>query len=178
MDPRDVRVQRRLGDLGAWTHEMLGFNVVLVRGPHEMLGLHVVLETQVRGPHATSTRQETPRDSVSGRGINYYSLEMKLPYSGRNLHALLFGLFFFSKSIFTDIWLFLIGLSDRAVARALIGGYIFIYSGAARLVSFEVKLISKEVSRAEPENMNIHTPISVPATALSADQASTIHGNK
>ena len=59
----------------------------------------------------------------------------------------------------------------RAVARALIGGCIFIYSGSARLVSFEIKLISKEVSRAEPEYMNIHPPpppISVLATALVA----------
>ena len=54
----------------------------------------------------------------------------------------------------------------RAVARALIGGCIFIYSGSARLISFEMKLISKEVSRAELEYMNIHTPISVLATAL------------
>ena len=46
----------------------------------------------------------------------------------------------------------------RAVARALIGGCIFIYSGPTRLVSFEIKLISKEVSRAEPEYMNIHPP--------------------
>ena len=39
--------------------------------------------------------------------------------------------------------------TDRAVARMLIGGgCIFIYSGSARLVSFEIKLISKEVSRA------------------------------
>ena len=37
---------------------------------------------------------------------------------------------------------------SRAVARMLIGGCIFIYSGSARLVSFEIKLISKEVSRA------------------------------
>ena len=39
---------------------------------------------------------------------------------------------------------------NRAVARTLIGGggCIFIYSGSARLVSFEIKLISKEVSRA------------------------------
>ena len=36
------------------------------------------------------------------------------------------------------------------------GGGIFIYSGSARLVSFEMKLISNEVSRAEPEYMNIH----------------------
>ena len=43
-------------------------------------------------------------------------------------------------------------------ARALIGGCIFIYSGSARLVSFEMKLMSKEVSRAEPEYMNIHPP--------------------
>ena len=57
----------------------------------------------------------------------------------------------------------------RAVARALIRGCIFIYSGSARLVSFEIKLISKEASRAEPEYMNIHPPppsISVLATAL------------
>ena len=38
------------------------------------------------------------------------------------------------------------------------GGCIFIYSGSARLVSFEIKLISKEVSRAKPEYMNIHPP--------------------
>ena len=51
-------------------------------------------------------------------------------------------------------------IRTRAVARALIGGggCIFIYSGRARLVSFEMKLISKEVSRAEPEYMNIHPP--------------------
>ena len=50
--------------------------------------------------------------------------------------------------------------SIRAVARALIGGggCIFIYSSCAPLVSFEIKLISKEVSRAEPEYMNIHPP--------------------
>ena len=59
----------------------------------------------------------------------------------------------------------------RAVARALIGGRgcIFIYSGSARLVSFEIKLISKEVSRAGPEYMNKHPsppPVSVLATAL------------
>ena len=51
-------------------------------------------------------------------------------------------------------------MGTRAVARALIGGVgcIFIYSGSARLVSFELKLISKEVSQAEPEYMNIHPP--------------------
>ena len=38
------------------------------------------------------------------------------------------------------------------------GGCIFIYSGSARLVSFEIKLISKEASRAEPEYINIHPP--------------------
>ena len=61
----------------------------------------------------------------------------------------------------------------RAVARTLIGGggggvCIFIYSGSARIVSFEIKLISKEVSRAEPEYMNKPPPppISVLATAL------------
>ena len=38
----------------------------------------------------------------------------------------------------------------RAGARTLIGGGggIFIYSGSARLVSFVIKLISKEISRA------------------------------
>ena len=48
----------------------------------------------------------------------------------------------------------------RAVTRALIGGGggIFIYSGSARLVSFEVKLISKKVSWAEPEYVNIQPP--------------------
>ena len=40
----------------------------------------------------------------------------------------------------------------RAVAKTLIGGRcIFIYSGSAGLVSFETKLISKEISRPEPE---------------------------
>ena len=38
------------------------------------------------------------------------------------------------------------------------GGCIFIYSSCARPVSCEIKLISKEVSRAEPEYMNIHPP--------------------
>ena len=48
-----------------------------------------------------------------------------------------------------------IGREDRAVFRALIGGVcIFIYSGSARLVSFEIKLISKDVSRAKPEYNN------------------------
>ena len=58
-------------------------------------------------------------------------------------------------------------LKFRPVARALTGGCIFIYSGSSRLVSFEIKLISKEASRAEPEYMNIPPPpISVLATAL------------
>ena len=35
---------------------------------------------------------------------------------------------------------------------------IFIYSGYARLTSFEINFISKETSRAEPEYMNIHPP--------------------
>ena len=52
----------------------------------------------------------------------------------------------------------------RAVARTLIGGggggvyCIFIYSGYARLTSFEINFISKETSRAEIEYMNIHPP--------------------
>ena len=39
------------------------------------------------------------------------------------------------------------------------GGGVLIYSGSARLVSFEIKLISKEASRAEPEYMNIQMTI-------------------
>ena len=51
----------------------------------------------------------------------------------------------------------------RAVARTLIGGgggggCIFIYSGSARVASFEINFISKETSLAEPEYMNIHPP--------------------
>ena len=47
-----------------------------------------------------------------------------------------------------------------AGARTLIGGggCIFIYSGFARLISFEINFITKETSRAEPEYMNIHPP--------------------
>ena len=62
-------------------------------------------------------------------------------------------------------------IPDRAVARPLIGGCIFIYSGPARLVSFEIKLPSKEVSRGEHKYMNIPPPppISVLATALIPD---------
>ena len=50
--------------------------------------------------------------------------------------------------------------SARAIARTLIGGggCIFIYSGFARLISFEINFISKETSRAEPEYMSIHPP--------------------
>ena len=61
-------------------------------------------------------------------------------------------------SIFKEIGVIAHIEITRAVARALIGGCIFIYSGRARLVSFEIKLFSKEVSRAEPEYMNIHPP--------------------
>ena len=48
----------------------------------------------------------------------------------------------------------------RAVARTLIGGggYIFMYSGFARLTSFEINFISKETSPAELEYMNIQPP--------------------
>ena len=51
-------------------------------------------------------------------------------------------------------------ISNRAVARTLTGGggCIFIYSGSARLISFEINFISKGTSRAEPEYMNIHPP--------------------
>ena len=48
------------------------------------------------------------------------------------------------------------------------GGCTFIYSGYARLISFEINFITKETSRAEPEYMNIHPPISVLAPALNA----------
>ena len=50
---------------------------------------------------------------------------------------------------------------DRGMdgSRALIGGgCIFIYSCSARLISFEINLISKEISRAEHEYMNMHPP--------------------
>ena len=39
------------------------------------------------------------------------------------------------------VWLYHCIIFDRAVARTLIGGFIFIYSGSARLVSFEIELI-------------------------------------
>ena len=47
-------------------------------------------------------------------------------------------------------------VESRVGARALIGGggRILIYLGSARLVSFKIKLISKEISQAEPEYMN------------------------
>ena len=59
----------------------------------------------------------------------------------------------------------------RGVARALIGGggggWIFIFSCYARLISFEIKLIWKQISRAQHENMNIHhPPINTLAKAL------------
>ena len=59
----------------------------------------------------------------------------------------------------------------RASAGTLIagggGGGIFIYSGSARLISFEMNFISKETSWAEPEYMNIHpSPINTLAPAL------------
>ena len=61
-------------------------------------------------------------------------------------------------------------IMTRAVARALIGGggCIFIYSGSDRLVSFEIKLISKEVSRGRTRiyEYTPPPPISVLATAL------------
>ena len=69
-------------------------------------------------------------------------------------------------------WLNITGAFSRAVARMLIGGgCIFIYSGYARLTSFEINFISKGTSRAEPEYMNIHPPpppINVLATALAS----------
>ena len=51
-------------------------------------------------------------------------------------------------------------MPNRAGARTLIGGggCIFIYSGYARLISFEINFITKETSQAEPEYMNIHSP--------------------
>ena len=57
---------------------------------------------------------------------------------------------------------------NRAGTRTLIGGggCIFIYSGYARLISFEINFITKVTSQTEPEYMNIHTPISVLAPAL------------
>ena len=53
-------------------------------------------------------------------------------------------------------------IAGRAVARALIGGggvYIHIFRFCpTTVVSFEIKLISKEASRAKPEYMNTHLP--------------------
>ena len=43
-------------------------------------------------------------------------------------------------------------------AKADIGVCIFIYSGSSRLVSFEIRLISKEINPTETEYMNIHSP--------------------
>ena len=40
----------------------------------------------------------------------------------------------------------------------LTGRRIFTYAGSARLISFEIRLTSKEISRTEPENINIHCP--------------------
>ena len=36
------------------------------------------------------------------------------------------------------------------------GGAYSYYSGSDRLISFEIRLISKEIGRAEPEYMNMH----------------------
>ena len=48
------------------------------------------------------------------------------------------------------------------------------YSGSARLISFEINIITKETSWAEPEYMKIHPPsISVLAPAL--DQGVLLH---
>ena len=47
---------------------------------------------------------------------------------------------------------------------------MFIYSGSDRLVSFEIKLISKEVSRAE--YMNIHPP---PPNYLHMESGQSLH---
>ena len=60
---------------------------------------------------------------------------------------------------------------SRAGARALIGGgggCIFVYLCSTRLVAFEIKLIPKEISRAEHEYMNIQPSISVLAPVLVA----------
>ncbi len=65
------------------------------------------------------------------------------------------------------------GNDGRAGTRTLIwegGGGMFLYSCNARLISFEInlkkQLISKEISRAEHEYMNIHPPINILAPAL------------
>ena len=63
-------------------------------------------------------------------------------------------------------------LSFRAVARALIGGggvysYIRVMPDEFLLKSVVFKLISKEISRAEHEYMNIHPPPPINALATS-----------
>ena len=90
--------------------------------------------------------------------LNFFNFKFKI------INFIKFTYFIFNRD---DNLLFVI-IALRAIARALIGGCIFIYSGSAGLVSFEIKSISKEASRAEPEYMNIHPPISVLATALIA----------
>ena len=61
-------------------------------------------------------------------------------------------------SIFKEIGVIAHIEITRAVARALIGGvYIHIFRSCPTSF-FEIKLFSKEVSRAEPEYMNIHPP--------------------
>ena len=64
-----------------------------------------------------------------------------------HLHVHLLAVVARARKLF-PIWA-KVSLRTRAGARTLIGGgCIFIYSGSARLVSFVIKLISKEISRA------------------------------
>ena len=61
----------------------------------------------------------------------------------------------FLPSLFPEIF-YVRKLGYSGGFRALIeGGGIFIYSGSAQLISFETRLISKEISRAEHEYMNM-----------------------
>ena len=91
-----------------------------------------------------------------------------MSYATGNHSVILFNMLFFSSGachsatyVHTDNQGILKTLTSvcRAGARVLIGAEcIFIYSGSAQLFSFEIKLISKEISRAEPEYMNIPPP--------------------
>ena len=60
------------------------------------------------------------------------------------------------NDIIPDLLEKLVNVRDRS--RALIRGgvCIFIYLGSVRLISLEIRSISKAISRAEPEYMNMH----------------------
>ena len=92
----------------------------------------------------------------SGRGVSrHFRMWVKIPWplqqSTVNRNRL-------QKRKWDTFCILTVMPASRAVARTLIGGgggCIFIYSGSARLASFEINFISKETSQAEPEYMNM-----------------------